>query len=189
MTLTITNPKLTFEEYLAYDDGTDTRYELVEGQLVPMTQPKIQHQLIVRTLLLAFEAEIKRKNLSWMALHNVGVRTGLKTSRCPDLCVTTVEQAEAIRDLPGVFQTPIALAVEVVSPSYVEDDYIIKRDEYQAIGISEYWIIDAVSNDPRITIHTLKNQVYQAQVFRNRELLTSATFPELQVTAQAILNS
>lgn len=24
----------TFEEYLAYDDGTDTRYELVDGELV-----------------------------------------------------------------------------------------------------------------------------------------------------------
>lgn len=30
-------PKLlTFEEYLAYDDGTDTRYELVDGELVEM---------------------------------------------------------------------------------------------------------------------------------------------------------
>lgn len=27
---------LTFEEYLAYDDGTDTRYELVNGELTPL---------------------------------------------------------------------------------------------------------------------------------------------------------
>lgn len=27
---------LTMEEYLAYDDGTDTRYELVDGELVEM---------------------------------------------------------------------------------------------------------------------------------------------------------
>ena len=26
--------RLTFEEFLAYDDGTDTRYELVDGELV-----------------------------------------------------------------------------------------------------------------------------------------------------------
>jgi Uma2 family endonuclease len=25
--------KLTLEEYLAYDDGTDTKYELVDGEL------------------------------------------------------------------------------------------------------------------------------------------------------------
>ena len=29
-----TTQRLTFEEYLAYDDGTDTRYELVNGVLV-----------------------------------------------------------------------------------------------------------------------------------------------------------
>lgn len=27
---------LTFEEFLAYDDRTDTRYELVDGELVEM---------------------------------------------------------------------------------------------------------------------------------------------------------
>jgi Uma2 family endonuclease len=31
------NPKrMSLEEYLAYDDGTDTRYELVDGVLVEM---------------------------------------------------------------------------------------------------------------------------------------------------------
>jgi Uma2 family endonuclease len=33
--MTIATQKLTFEEYLAYHDGTDTRYELVDGELVP----------------------------------------------------------------------------------------------------------------------------------------------------------
>jgi len=29
--------KLTFDEYLTYDDGTDNRYELEDGVLIPMT--------------------------------------------------------------------------------------------------------------------------------------------------------
>ena len=35
--MTRTPVKLSFEEYLVYDDGTDVRYELVDGELVPMT--------------------------------------------------------------------------------------------------------------------------------------------------------
>ncbi len=31
-----TTQKLTFEAYLAYQDGTDDRYELVDGELVKM---------------------------------------------------------------------------------------------------------------------------------------------------------
>ncbi len=36
---TTTVRKLTFEEYLTYDDGTDTRYEFNDGELVAMTPP------------------------------------------------------------------------------------------------------------------------------------------------------
>ena len=35
MTVASTSP-MTLEEYLDYDDGTDTRYELVNGELVEM---------------------------------------------------------------------------------------------------------------------------------------------------------
>ncbi|NET55543.1 MAG: hypothetical protein F6K47_05045 [Symploca sp. SIO2E6] len=28
--------KLNFEQYLEYDDGTDNRYELFSGELIPM---------------------------------------------------------------------------------------------------------------------------------------------------------
>jgi Uma2 family endonuclease len=34
--MTTTRKKLTFEEYLDYDDGTDNRYELVDGELVAL---------------------------------------------------------------------------------------------------------------------------------------------------------
>ncbi len=40
---TKTQKLLTFEEYLTYDDGTDTRYELVDGELVEM--PPESHSL------------------------------------------------------------------------------------------------------------------------------------------------
>lgn len=29
--------KLSFADYLTYDDGSDTRYELVEGDLIPVS--------------------------------------------------------------------------------------------------------------------------------------------------------
>ncbi|MEH2047461.1 hypothetical protein [Nostoc sp.] len=41
--MAITTPKLAFEEYLKYDDGTDTRYKLVKGKLIPMSLESGQH--------------------------------------------------------------------------------------------------------------------------------------------------
>lgn len=34
--MTIGTKKLTFEEYLDHDDGTDTPYELIDGELIAM---------------------------------------------------------------------------------------------------------------------------------------------------------
>ncbi|MFQ3613844.1 MAG: hypothetical protein SNJ68_09060 [Cyanobacteriota bacterium] len=44
--MTLTQTKLTLSEYLAYDDGTDSRYELVDGVLQPMSQPSGWHGAI-----------------------------------------------------------------------------------------------------------------------------------------------
>ena len=45
--MTVTTKKLTFEEYLTYSDGTDTRYELVNGELVTMSIGTGQHGEII----------------------------------------------------------------------------------------------------------------------------------------------
>lgn len=184
-----TTQKLTFEEYLTYDDDTDTRYELVEGCLVAMTPAIWQHYFITHFIFEILLEEIRRLNLPWMIFLEPGQRTGISTSRIPDLAVIPKQQLVNLKSLPAIAESPVLLAIEVVSPSSVEDDYIIKRDEYQATGIPEYWVVDAISDDPRITIHTPKGEVYNLQVFCNQEQLVSVTFPELKVTAEAILNA
>lgn len=36
--MTTITQKLTFKEYLTHADGTDSRYELVDGELIPEAQ-------------------------------------------------------------------------------------------------------------------------------------------------------
>ncbi|MHC0065678.1 Uma2 family endonuclease [Nostoc sp. UIC 10890] len=57
--MTITTPKLTFEEYLKYDDGTDTRYELINGELIPMSLGSGQHSAITEFLNVCFFPHLK----------------------------------------------------------------------------------------------------------------------------------
>lgn len=54
--------RLTFEEYLAYEDGTHTRYELVNGELIPMSLGSGQHGAVTE-FLNVFREEIIRLNL------------------------------------------------------------------------------------------------------------------------------
>lgn len=56
---------LTFEEYLTYDDGTDNRYELVDGDLVMVPLPTADHSDAIDLLSDTFRAEINRLGSSW----------------------------------------------------------------------------------------------------------------------------
>ena len=74
--MTTTTPKLTFAEYLKYNDGTDTRYELVNGELIPMSLGSGQHGAVVAFLYHRFRDEILRLKLDWTAKQMViGVRS------------------------------------------------------------------------------------------------------------------
>lgn len=89
--MTITTPKLTFEEYLKYDDGTGIRYELVNGELIPMSLRSGQHEAVTEFINVCFRAEILRLKLDWTSKQMViGVRSpraGRWASRIPDVVV------------------------------------------------------------------------------------------------------
>jgi Uma2 family endonuclease len=90
-----TPTQLTFSEYLTYDDGTDNRYELVDGELVMVPLPTAEHGDTIDKLLEIFRAYIRSHNLPWKATDKAGVYTGKNPlsgrdrSRTPDLCVMT----------------------------------------------------------------------------------------------------
>lgn len=54
-----TQQRLTLEEYLIYDDGTDTRYEFDDGALIEMPPAIRLHRLIAQFLEQCFKREIR----------------------------------------------------------------------------------------------------------------------------------
>ncbi|MGB3492702.1 MAG: Uma2 family endonuclease [Elainellaceae cyanobacterium] len=193
--MTIAIQRLTFEEYLNYDDGTDTRYELVDGQLVPMSLGTGKHGAIVEYLNDQLRDEIKRQQLPWTAkAMMVGVRSprgrSWDTSRIPDVTVLSMEQWDAMAEREAVinlYEPPPSLVVEVVSPSTKAEDYRSKRSEYGLLEISEYWIVDPL--EARVTVCVLEHQFYDAIEFRGDEQIRSGVFPHLALTATQVLTA
>jgi Uma2 family endonuclease len=64
MVVTPAIQQFSFEEYLVYDDGTETRYELVNGQLEPMNPPTFRHLFISQFIVQQFLAEIRPLKLN-----------------------------------------------------------------------------------------------------------------------------
>jgi Uma2 family endonuclease len=184
--MTQTPVKLTFEDYLTYDDGKDNRYELERGELVLMNPPTVRHLLIAKFIERLLDDEINRLERPWVALREAGVQTESDSSRLPDVCVVTQQQVAELMDQSAVFRVPAQLAVEIVSPSSVERDYKRKPLEYANKGIQEYWVVDPIES--KVTIFQLVNGRYRESVFTGSQRIVSHVFSELAVTAHQIFS-
>ncbi len=179
---------LTFEDYLRHDDGTDTRYELVNGVLVEMPPESDENLSIARKLLLEL---IKSIPADWVVWGTEIEVTGQRaTGRIPDLLVHTEASKAAVtgatratitRDMP-----PPALVIEVVSPGQAnrERDYRYKHTEYAARGIAEYWIVDPETR--QMTLCLWVNGQYEDRVYSGAETIQSTVVPGFGLTVAQI---
>ncbi len=183
--------RLTLEEYLAYDDGTDTRYELVDGELIEMPPEAPQNIAIARRIFLELIKRIPADLIVWGTEIEVSGRRA--RTRLPDLIVHTNESYAALvgktRSTITHEMPPPAIVVEVVSPGTTnrDRDYRHKRTEYAARCISEYWIVDP--EDQQITICTWVNGQYEDQIFRGDEKVQSTIATAFDQTVAQILNA
>lgn len=187
-------PRLTLEEYLAYDDGTDNCYELIDGVLLPMSLGTGKHGGIIRFLANRFDQESERIKQDWIAIQGaVGIqsprRTRWDTCRIPDITVLTLELWDDMQEREAVIRLndgiPL-LVVEVVSPSTVQIDYRAKHSEYAVLDIPEYWIIDPAQE--KVTVCIWVEGRYEDVVYEGEAAVVSATFPELSLTAAQVLS-
>jgi Uma2 family endonuclease len=186
--MTTTTQKLSLAEYLNYDDGTDTRHELCNGELVVMPPESAINNRIALYLLTKF-LEIVPFNLICHKDTEIIVIGNRTSARIPDLMILTEELLTALGrqratitpDMP-----PPALVVEVVSPGKINEDrdYRYKRSEYAARGILEYWIVDP--QQEKVTILTLIDGLYEEIIYQGEETLVSGILTNLTLTAQDI---
>jgi Uma2 family endonuclease len=184
-----TEEKISFDEYLSYDDGTNKCYELVDGQLIEMPPASFLHSDLIDFIADCFKAIVTQYKLDIkVKTGDVGVRTGMNSSRIPDISVIDSRIWQSYRrDKSAVIEDNLMLAVEVVSPGteQIERDYSDKVTEYQQTGIPEYWIVDPIAE--KITVLVLNKESYSKTVFTGSDDLVSPTFPQLKVTAERIL--
>ncbi|BAY39156.1 hypothetical protein NIES2111_35060 [Nostoc sp. NIES-2111] len=197
----ITKPKLTFEQFLDQcpEEGF---YELVNGEIVEVRSTR-NHDDVANFMLFAFNDEIRRLNLNYIVNNTAVFRTktadGIEQGRKPDVSVIDKDVWRANRSAYSALEEPIQLAVEVTSTNW-EDDYIDKLDEYERLGIPEYWIVDYLAigdrkylgtpKEPIVFVHLLNtNGKYERTSFKVSERIISRTFPELTLTAEQVLTA
>ena len=195
----LTHPKLmTFEEFIKWipDNGY---YELINGLVVEM-QPKGKHEEIIDFTETQLKFEAHRLNLPCVFPKKGLLKAKNKDSGYfPDILVL---DKTALKDEPlwEEYSTitkgsSVRLVIEVVSTNW-RDDYVYKMNDYETLGITEYWLIDYLGlggrryignpKQPTITVCNLIDEEYQLQLFRIGDFLKSQVFPELNLTVEQI---
>ncbi|OCR01094.1 hypothetical protein BCD67_17110 [Oscillatoriales cyanobacterium USR001] len=191
--MTVTTQRFTLEEYLRYDDGTDTIYELVNGELISMALGTGQHGEVIDFINTQFRINIAQMGRDWvskqMAIAIQSPRGDRwDTVRIPDVTIIPKAQWRNLQNREAIIplnEPPPLLVVEVISESTKSIDYRAKRAEYCVLNIPEYWIVDPLQG--KITIFTLSEGWYDEAVFTDSDRLISPTFAELNLTVNQIL--
>lgn len=170
---------LTVEEFLAWDDGTDRRYELVEGHVVAMAPPSEAHAAIVINLGAELRSRLKPP---CRVLGEAGVRIADRndTYYQADLVVTCTPP-ERGRQYPD---DPV-LIVEVLSPSTEVHDRGRKVEAYSRLpSVKEIllvsseerrvrswrrdghrWIVEDLIGEAELRLDTVPNPIPLAAIY------------------------
>jgi Uma2 family endonuclease len=181
---------MTLEEYLNYDDGSDTRYELVNGELIAMP-PESRLNIKIAIFLLTQFLKLGIPEVQIAMKTQIAVSGSRATAREPDLMVLSEEAAIALeganQSLITYDMPPPLLVVEVVSPKQENRDYRHKRTEYAGRQILEYWIVDPIA--AKVTVLQWVDGLYEEQVFQGDAVIVSPLYPALNLTATGVLTA
>lgn len=193
---------ISFSEFLDWIPEDGRQYELHSGVVVEM-QPTGSHELVG-----AFIAEELTLHIRQHALPYVIPKSCLLKPYLPDsgyrpdviLLNKTELQNEPLWASSSTVQQgqPIPLVVEVVSTHWRDDDGH-KLVEYEAMGITEYWIVDfralgAVRyighpKQPTITVCQLVDGEYQMQRLVSGQVLQSSVLHDFELAVDVVFDA
>ena len=199
---TIQQNSLSFDEFLARYGG-DNRYELIDGEVFDL-EPTGQHEQVAGFITRKVCVQIDRADVPWIVLQR-------PLFRPPHIDMTAFRPDVAVLDCVELKEEPfwsqqsiltrgssIKFIAEIVSSNW-QNDYSRKLEDYEALGIPEYWIVDHAGlggtrhigspKQPTLTMHTLVNGEYRTRQFCGDESIVPSAFPALNLTAQTILEA
>lgn len=123
------SPTMTLEDFLAFDEATEGRFEFVDGEVFAMTGARVAHEALVMALGALLWAHLRGK-----ACQVFGSNAKLVVDQdafLPDLLVTCHPEDLGDGDLTAVRHP--CLLVEVLSPSTADWDRGGKFERYRKL--------------------------------------------------------
>jgi Uma2 family endonuclease len=159
-------PGMTVAEFLAWDDGSDTRYELIDGTPVAMAPAASFHGTIVMNAGGAINRRLEARP-PCRSQGEAGVSLDDRSFYVADVAATCAP----IANTPTVVDP--FLIVEVLSPSTKAFDLQIKVKRYSRLAsVAEIWLVD--SERRWVQVWQRSGEVWIVRILEAEESFASA---------------
>lgn len=190
-----TSPKkegyVTYQKFLELTEKSDSRYELIDGEVYMLASPGFTHQKILGEIYIVFHEYCKGCDDcdAFMAPFDMHlIRQNIKLLReeteddinvvQPDVMVLC-DYAKDIDEKDKFQGTPVLL-VEILSPSTRSKDRVKKLDLYMESGIDEFWIADPKTNS--VMVYSFREgELDSDAVYSSGQSAQSFRFPGLSI--------
>jgi Uma2 family endonuclease len=132
-------PRMTYEEFLEWADGT--RAEWVDGEVIVMSPTSVAHQRVLSFLAALLQHFVEANELGLILFAPFQMRLRARPSgREPDAIFIARDRLDKLQD--AYLDGPADMAIEILSPDSQTRDRVDKFREYEQAGVREYWLID-----------------------------------------------
>jgi Uma2 family endonuclease len=160
---------------------SDSRYELIEGDIIERTPSRYVHSFIITCLFAQFSG------LLGFALLRSRLSLWIDSLNLPEPDFVILSSPHPIPTVHGYLQASDMQIVVEVSDGTIECDLTIKAAMYARAGIPEYWVVDVAGR--RLLIHGVPGNDGYTQVTEYSETDTAAPLfaPSTAFTVSQIL--
>ncbi len=169
-----------------YEEITEgDRWEFINGEIFMHSPARYAHAEVLGCLTCLLGPYVNRHRLG-VVLTEKAMVSLTRNDYEPDLCFFRQEVADTFTPDALKFPAPDLIA-EILSPSTARHDRGLKKDDYAAHGVAEYWIVDPVAL--AVEVYRLRGEVYAPAVrVHGGDELVSAAVADFRVPVRALFD-
>ncbi|MDX2134445.1 MAG: Uma2 family endonuclease [Saprospiraceae bacterium] len=178
------------ERRLAFYNWIDeyTKAEFINGEVVVHSPAKKKHLTVTKLLsrLISLYSDVKQLGETF---HEKAMIALTRNDYEPDVVFFSAEKAAAFEPDQVLFPAP-DFVVEVLSAKTEKTDRTIKKDDYAAHGIREYWIVDPNRQTIKqyLLLQPTDKTYFEPYLYRRVEEITSRVIPGFSIPVAAVFD-
>ncbi len=140
----VAEKKITVEDFrqMTFEGEEDAFYELINGEIMKKSAPTSLHQDISDNLHFLLNSFVRPRKLGKVYAAPLDVYLHRSSHVLPDLIFVPIANKHIVDPANGVVGVPDIL-IEIISPSSIYKDRVLKNNDYEASGVPEYWLVDS----------------------------------------------